>query len=156
MNDDEAMQRAIEVARQGIATGQSPFGAVIVKGGRVVGEAHNTVIRDNDPTAHAEVNALRIAAGALKSYQLRGCTLYASCEPCPMCLAASHWSKLDRVVYGAAMADASHAGFSELPVPAQQMAMLGESHIIVDASPLRAECARLFEEWKASGNLKLY
>ena len=91
MNDDEGyLRQAIEVCRQGIAAGQSPFGAVIVRERRVIAAAHNTVWRDNDPTAHAEVNALRAAASALKTIDLGGCTLYSTCEPCPMCLAASH------------------------------------------------------------------
>src|SRR4051812_13423533 len=114
MNDEEFLRRAIEVCRQGIAAGQSPFGAVIVREGRVVVAAHNTVWRDLDPTAHAEVNALRAAAAALQSIELAGCTLYSTCEPCPMCLAASHWAKVDRVVFGAAIADATAAGFGEL------------------------------------------
>src|SRR6059058_3557562 len=104
MSDDEALQLAITACRMGIAAGQSPFGAVVVKGDRAITAAHNTVWRDGDPTAHAEVNAIRAATRLLGTIDLSGCTLYSTCEPCPMCLAASHWAKFDRVVYGAAIA----------------------------------------------------
>jgi tRNA(Arg) A34 adenosine deaminase TadA len=156
MTDDEAMRRTIDVTRRGIAAGQSPFGAVIVQDGRVIAESHNTVLRDNDPTAHAEVNAIRAAAAALKTYHLHGCTLYSSCEPCAMCLAASHWAKIDRIVYGAVVADALRAGFSGLQVPARQFAELGNCHLIVEPGPLGPECAHLFDDWKANGNDRPY
>lgn len=152
MNDEESMHRAIAVCREGIRAGQSPFGAVIVKEGRVVAEVHNTVRRDNDPTAHAEVNAIRTASRLLGTYDLTGCVLYSTCEPCPMCLAATHWARVDRVVYGASISDASQAGFREMPIPAAQMVAMGESTLAVDEGTLRAECAGLFEEWKSAGN----
>ena len=92
------MSLAIARARDGIAAGQSPFGAIIVRGADVVAATHNTVWRDTDPTAHAEVNCIRSAAAALKLIDLSGCEMYSTCEPCPMCLSAIHWSKIDRVV----------------------------------------------------------
>ena len=104
------MSLAIAKARDGIAAGQSPFGAIIVRGHDVVAVTHNTVWLDTDPTAHAEVNCIRSAAKALKLIDLSGCEMYSTCEPCPMCLAAIHWSKIDRVVYGATIADAAAAG----------------------------------------------
>jgi tRNA(Arg) A34 adenosine deaminase TadA len=151
MNDEAFLRRAIEVCRAGIDAGQSPFGAVIVRGGAVVASAHNTVWRDGDPTAHAEVNAIRAAASALKSPDLGGCTLYSTCEPCPMCLGASHWAKLDRVVFGAAIADATAAGFAELRVAAATLAELGRSPLRVEGGLLREECADLFRVWKEAG-----
>lgn len=150
---DEAgyMKRAIETTRAGIAAGQSPFGSVIVKDGAVVAATHNTLWRDTDPTAHAEVNCIRSAAKALGTVDLSGCTLYSTCEPCPMCLAAIHWAKIDRVVFGAAIADADAAGFSELHVPAATLAEMGGSHLTVEGGLLREECAALFDEWKRAG-----
>ena len=156
MNDEEFLRHAIEVCRQGIAAGQSPFGAVIVRERRVIASAHNTVWRDDDPTAHAEVNALRAAASALKTIELPGCTLYSTCEPCPMCLAASHWAKVDRVVFGAAIADATAAGFAELPVPAATLAEMGRSPLRVEGGLLRADCAGLFREWHEAGLSQAY
>jgi tRNA(Arg) A34 adenosine deaminase TadA len=145
------MMLAIEKGREGIAQGQSPFGAVIVRGGVVVAASHNTVWRDNDPTAHAEVNCIRDAAKALGTIALKGCMLYSTCEPCPMCLAAIHWAKIGRVVFGATIADASAAGFSELNVAARDLARLGHSPVVVESGLLQEECARLFAEWRAAG-----
>ena len=90
-----------------------PFGAVIVRDGRIVGEGVNTVTAANDPTAHAEVNAIRAACKALRSFTLAGCQLYSSCEPCPMCLAAAYWAQIDDLYYGASADDAARAGFND-------------------------------------------
>src|SRR4051794_29768559 len=111
MTDEKFMQVAIAKTKAGIAAGQSPFGSIIVRDGRIVAEAHNTVWRDTDPTAHAEVNAIRLASKALGTIDFTGCTLYTTCEPCPMCLTASHWARISRVVYGATIEDAEKAGF---------------------------------------------
>jgi tRNA(Arg) A34 adenosine deaminase TadA len=151
MTESDLMRVAIEKTREGIAAGQSPFGAVIVKDGRVVASTHNTVWRDTDPTAHAEVNCLRRAAAALATIDLTGCTMYSTCEPCPMCLAATHWAKVDRVVFGATIADAAEAGFFELHVAAQTLAEMGQSPLKVEGGLLREECAALFAEWKKAG-----
>ncbi len=150
MSDEEYMRLAIRKTREGIAAGQTPFGAVIVLDGRAVAEAHNTVWRDGDPTAHAEVNAIREAARRLQRIDLTGCTMFTTCEPCPMCLAAVHWSKIDRVVYGASIADAAAAGFSELRVGAQQMVEMGASPLRVEPGPCREECRALFDLWQKS------
>jgi tRNA(Arg) A34 adenosine deaminase TadA len=156
MSESELMRLAIEKAREGIAAGQSPFGAVIVKDGAVVAATHNSVWRDTNPTAHAEVNCLRAAAAALATIDLAGCTMYSTCEPCPMCLAATHWAKVDRVVFGATIADATAAGFSELPVAAADLAALGHSPLKVEGGLLREECAALFDEWKRAGRCGTY
>jgi len=146
--DRQFMLLAIEVARRGIECGQTPFGAVIVRDGQVLAEAHNTVWQDGDPTAHAEINAVRRAAAAVGSIDLSGCTIYSTCEPCPMCLAALHWAKVDRVVYGATIADAAAAGFSELTVPAAELAARGGSHLKVEPGPLADQCRELFQLWR--------
>src|SRR3954468_8948181 len=151
MSEAEWMQLAIDKTREGIAAGQSPFGSVIVKAGGVVAATHNTVWRDTDPTAHAEVNCLRRAAKALNTIDLSGCTLYSTCEPCPMCLSAIHWAKVDRVVFGATIDDAAGAGFCELHVPAETLAEMGRSPLRVEGGLLREECAALFAEWKQAG-----
>jgi len=150
-SESELMSLAIAKAREGIAAGQSPFGAIIVRGSEVVAATHNTVWRDTDPTAHAEVNCIRSAARALELIDLSGCEMYSTCEPCPMCLAAIHWAKIDRVVYGATIADAAAAGFCELHVSAQVLAELGKSLLKVESGLLRADCAQLFELWKKTG-----
>jgi guanine deaminase len=149
--EQELMMAAIDIAREGIAAGQSPFGAVIVKGGAIIAATHNTVWRDTDPTAHAEVNCIRRAASVQQDISLSGCEMYSTCEPCPMCLAAIHWSKIDRVVFGATIADAATAGFCELHVDAQVLAAMGQSPLKVEGGLLRAECALLFEIWKKAG-----
>ena len=90
-----------------------PFAAAIVRDGKIVGEGANCVTATNDPTAHAEVNAIRVAAKALGTFTLAGCELYTSCEPCPMCLAAAYWARLDAIYFGASAADAARAGFDD-------------------------------------------
>jgi tRNA(Arg) A34 adenosine deaminase TadA len=110
----EFLRRAIALATQNVTSGAGgPFAAVIVRDGRIVGEGVNTVAATNDPTAHGEVNAIRAAARALGTFTLAGCTLYTSCEPCPMCLSACYWARLDAVYYGASAADAAKAGFDD-------------------------------------------
>ncbi len=110
----EFLRRAIALATQNVVSGAGgPFGALIARDGRIVAEGENTVTASNDPTAHAEVNAIRAAARALGTFTLAGCQLYSSCEPCPMCLAAAHWARLDAIFYGASAADAARAGFDD-------------------------------------------
>ena len=110
----EFLRRAIALATQNVAEARGgPFGAVIVRDGKIVGEGVNSVTAANDPTAHAEVNAIRAAAKTLGAFTLAGCELYTSCEPCPMCLAAAYWARLDAVYYGASAADAARAGFDD-------------------------------------------
>jgi tRNA(Arg) A34 adenosine deaminase TadA len=110
----EFLRRAIALATENVTRGAGgPFAAVIVRDGKIVGEGVNTVTATNDPTAHGEVNAIRAAARALGTFTLAGCVLYTSCEPCPMCLAAAYWARLDAVFYGACAADAARAGFDD-------------------------------------------
>jgi guanine deaminase len=110
----EFLRRAIALATENVARGAGgPFGAVIVRDGKIVGEGANSVTATNDPTAHGEVTAIRAACKALGTFTLAGCELYTSCEPCPMCLAASYWARLDAVYFGASAADAARAGFDD-------------------------------------------
>jgi tRNA(Arg) A34 adenosine deaminase TadA len=150
------MRLAIRTAQEGIAARQAPFGSVIVRGGVVLAAAHNTVWRDCDPTAHAEVNCIRGAARALRTIFLHGCTMFSTTEPCPMCLSAVHWAKIDRVVYGATIADAAAAGFHELHVEAKVLAAMGKSPLKVEGGSLREECADLFAQWRRVGLSRAY
>lgn len=156
MTDVDAMRLAIQKAQEGIAAGQSPFGAVIIDADKIIAVTHNTVWRDSDPTAHAEVNCIRRAASALKTIALRGCTMYSTTEPCPMCLSAIHWAKIERVVYGTSIADAAAAGFCELSVDAKRLAEMGKSPLRVESGLLREECAALFAQWQAAGLAQAY
>lgn len=156
MSEQDFMKLAITRAREGIALGQSPFGAVVVLDHRVVAATHNTVWLDTDPTAHAEVNCVRASTKALSTTDLKGTTLYSTCEPCPMCLAAIHWAKVDRVVFGASIADAAEAGFNELPIAARTLAAMGRSPLIVEGGLLVEDCVALFQKWKAAGLSRSY
>ena len=110
----EFLRRAIALATENVLQGKGgPFGAVIVRDGKIIGEGANSVTATNDPTAHAEVNAIRDASRALGTFDLSGCELYTSCEPCPMCLAATYWARISVIYYGANAADAAKAGFDD-------------------------------------------
>lgn len=113
MEKQEFMRRAIQLSLESVKHGGGPFGAVIVKEGKIIAEAANRVTLDNDPTAHAEVNAIRQAARSLGRFDLSGCDIYTSCEPCPMCLGAIYWAHLDRIYYGCNRRDAADAGFDD-------------------------------------------
>jgi tRNA(Arg) A34 adenosine deaminase TadA len=113
-NDEAFMRHAIALSRRGMEGGAGgPFGAVVVKDGEVVAEGWNQVTSTNDPTAHAEVVAIRRACTALGRFDLRGAVLYTSCEPCPMCLAAAYWARVDAVVFGNARDEAAAIGFDD-------------------------------------------
>lgn len=112
-NDKIFLRRAIEIAINGIKKGGGPFGAVISINGNIISESINQVVVTNDPTAHAEILAIRQAASVLKTHDLNGCTLYTSCEPCPMCFGAIYWAGIKRVIYASDRSDAEAAGFSD-------------------------------------------
>lgn len=113
MDDQGFLDLAVELAVQNVADGGGPFGAVVVRDGVVISRGQNRVTRDNDPTAHAEVQAIRAACRELGTFSLAGCTLYSSCEPCPMCLASSLWARVDRVLFAADRYDAARGGFDD-------------------------------------------
>lgn len=112
-NDKIFLLKAVETASDGIANGGGPFGAVIVTNDKIISTAFNKVVLNNDPTAHAEILAIREAASILKTFDLSNCILYTSCEPCPMCLGAIYWSGIKRVVYACDRLDAENAGFND-------------------------------------------
>lgn len=113
MNNEQLMRRAIALSEESVSRGGGPFGAVIAQAGRIVAEASNSVTIDNDPTAHAEVNCIRQAAAHLSTFDLSGCEIYTSCEPCPMCLGAIYWARLDRIYYANDRKDAARIGFDD-------------------------------------------
>ena len=112
MND--FMKEAIKEVKKGIKNNEGgPFGAVVVKNGKIIGRGHNKVVKDNDPTAHAEMVAIREACKNINSFSLKGCEIYTTCEPCPMCFSAIHWARLDKVYYGASKETAAKIGFDD-------------------------------------------
>ncbi|MEZ6114520.1 MAG: nucleoside deaminase [Pirellulaceae bacterium] len=150
------MQHAIDIAQQGMSRGQSPFGCAIADpSGRLI-VAHNTVVLDTDITAHAEINALREACRVRGDIHLTGCVVASTCEPCPMCMSALHWARVDAVYYGASIADATAAGFNELSVPAEEIVRLGNSPVQLTRDIMTEECRRLFSDWLAQPNRSVY
>ena len=156
MDPSELMELAISRAREGIAAGQSPFGCAIALDGRVIAATHNSVLSQTDVTAHAEINALRIACAATHGIHLEGAIVASTCEPCPMCAAALHWARVDTVYYGAAIADAEAAGFNELRLAAADMLQQGESGVRLKGGLLANQCRGLFDEWTRSPGRQAY
>ena len=152
----ELMQMAIEKCRRGLASGQSPFGCAIAQGDRVLAVCHNTVLATTDITAHAEINALREACRVADDIFLESAVVASTCEPCPMCMAALHWARVETVYFGATIGDAEAAGFNELRVPAAEIVRLGNSDVRLVPDVLTAECRRLFSEWKADSRARVY
>lgn len=148
MEAEQLMRLAIDIARQGLAAGQSPFGCAIAVDDRVVACQHNTVWKTTDATAHAEINAIRQANQQFGSIHLPGAIVATTCEPCPMCMAALHWARVDTVYYGATITDAADAGFNELFLPAQALVAQGGSDVELIADLLREECRQLFALWQ--------
>ncbi len=133
-----------------------PFGACVVRGQEVLAVAHSTVLQDRDPTCHAEVNAIRRAARKLQSYDLSGCEIYSTTEPCPMCFAAIHWARLDRLIYGTSITEAARLGFNEMPISNLQMQALSRSPVAIYAGFLREECRQLLTEWARLPGRQVY
>jgi guanine deaminase len=156
MTPEELMRMAIETCREGLARGQSPFGCAIAIGDRVVARTHNTVVLTTDITAHAEVNAIRAGNRTVGDIFLAGGVVATTCEPCPMCMAALHWARVDTVYYGATIADAEAAGFNELQVPGQELLRIGGSQVKLIGGTLPDECRQLFAEWLASPTRRVY
>jgi tRNA(Arg) A34 adenosine deaminase TadA len=141
------MRRAIELALEAVRSNLGgPFGAVVVKEGVVIGEGQNRVTSTNDPTAHAEIVALRAACARLGSFQLRGCEIYTTCEPCPMCLAAAYWSRVDKLHYACESADAARAGFDDRAIY-EELVKASAERTLVTAQILRDEALATFQAW---------
>jgi guanine deaminase len=156
ISPEELMQLAIDQCREGLTRGQSPFGCAIAIGDRVIASEHNVVVLTTDITAHAEVNAIRSANRAIKSIFLEGAIVATTCEPCPMCMAALHWARVETVYYGATIADADAAGFNELQFPAAELLRQGGSRVKLVGGVLTEECKKLFQEWLADPSRQVY
>jgi guanine deaminase len=151
------MSAALAEARRNLRRPDGgPFGACVVKGGQTLAVARNTVLARRDPTCHAEVNAIRIAARRLGAHELAGCTIYATTEPCPMCFAAIHWAGIDAVVYGTRIADAARLGFRELTISNRAMKRAGGSPVRIVPGVLREECLELLGQWEARHRGRTY
>ncbi|WP_150308270.1 nucleoside deaminase [Planctomonas psychrotolerans] len=150
--DDEGwLAMAVDLAVANVAAGGGPFGAVIARQGELVATGQNRVTRDNDPTAHGEVVAIRAACNALGSFSLAGCVLYTSCEPCPLCVSASLWARLDRVVYSADRHDAARGGFDDREF--YELFARDRATWPLQVQSLRtATAATPFDAWLAAGN----
>ena len=141
------MRRAIELAQKGVNEGQGgPFGAVVVRDGEIVGEGCNRVTSTNDPTAHAEVVAIRAACQNLDSFQLDGCVIYTSCEPCPMCLGAIYWARPAKMFFACTHRDAANAGFDDSFIY-EEIKRPIEARRIESINFLRDEGLKVFENW---------
>ena len=146
------MEEAIALATENVRSGRGgPFGAVVVREERVVGTGVNLVTVTNDPTAHAEVVAIRNACAAVKGFRLTGCVMYTSCEPCPMCLAAIYWAHCDAIFYGNSSADAAAAGFGDAFLYEELKRPVGQ-RTIPAASLLAEKAISSFDVWRSSAN----
>jgi guanine deaminase len=150
------MRQAIDLAKKGmLAENGGPFGCIIVKDGKIVGQGSNMVLKTKDPTAHAEVVAIRDACKTLDNFQLDGCEVYTSCEPCPMCLGAIFWARPAKVFYACTKNDAAEAGFDDDFIY-QEIEVKPADRKIPMHSLLRNESLKAFELWKEKGDKTLY
>lgn len=151
------MLKAIEEAHSGAGAGDGgPFGAVVVKDGQVIAAAHNAVLGENDPTQHAEIRAISAASKKLATYDLSGCDIYSTTEPCPMCFAAVHWARIDRLFYGTDIEDVKKLGFNELVLPVSRIKELGRSSVEIHEGLMREECEKLLEFWEGLPDKRVY
>ena len=146
MTKEELMHRAIELSENSVRNGGGPFGAVIAKDGIIIAEASNSVTIDKDPTAHAEVNCVRQACFKLKTFNLEGCEIYTSCEPCPMCLGAIYWAHLDRMYYGNNKHDAAAIGFDDAFIY-EELDLKPAERRLPSEVLLPEEAIRAFQDW---------
>jgi len=149
MDKKELMRRAILLSEESVKNGGGPFGAVIAKGGEVVAEASNSVTIDLDPTAHAEVNAIRKATKKLGTFDLEGCDIYCSCEPCPMCFGAIYWAHLDKIYFANDRKDAAGIGFDDDFIY-KEIVLENKDRKKVMEILLPEEAKRAFRMWEAS------
>jgi tRNA(Arg) A34 adenosine deaminase TadA len=149
------MREAIAEALRSIELGGGPFGAVVVREGELIGRGHNRVLLDADPCAHAEILAIRAACRELGSHLLAGCEIYTSCEPCPMCLGAIHWARLERVHYACTREDAAAAGFDDARFHAELALPVAERSIPL-LQEMRAEGLEALRVWARKADRRLY
>ncbi len=142
------LRKALDLAEKNMDSGGGPFGALIVKDGKIISEAANRVTPENDPTAHAEILAIRAASKKLNTWDLSGCELYTSCEPCPMCMGAVYWAHIGKVYYAAGHEDARNAGFDDADMYNEMKKEPPERKIFMKAE-MEEEGRKIFEKWKA-------
>ncbi|MDR2927787.1 MAG: nucleoside deaminase [Cytophagaceae bacterium] len=152
---EKFMQVAIELASENIKNGGGPFGAVIVCNGEVVGRGANRVTSNNDPTAHAEIMAIRDASSMLNRFDLSDCTLYTSCEPCPMCLGAIYWARIKNIYYGNTRADAAEIGFDDDYIYSEISLPLNRRSVAMTPM-LRSKAIKTFYSWAMMLNKESY
>jgi guanine deaminase len=156
MTQYEFMSEAVRLSLQNLHTGEGgPFGAVIVKNGKIIAKGNNCVLKDNDPTAHAEIVAIREACKVLGTFQLTDCELYTSCEPCPMCLGAIYWARPTKVYYANTRHDAAHIGFDDAFIY-QELAIPFEQRTIPMEHLPHEQAIVAFERWKEKNDKTLY
>ena len=154
-DDEKCMQQAIDLSIDNVANGGGPFGAVIARDGEVIATGTNRVTADCDPTAHAEVNAIRAACAKLKSFKLTGCTIYTSCEPCPMCLSAIYWAGIECIFYGNTKQDAKQINFDDSFIY-DQIALDYSERSIPCINIMREQALAGFRAWTAKVDKILY
>jgi guanine deaminase len=145
--NEKFMKEAIELSIVNVTRGGGPFGAVIVKNGKIISEGTNNVTKKNDPTAHAEIMVIRNASKKLKSFDLKGCEIYTSCEPCPMCLSAIYWANIDKIYYANTKKDAAKIGFRDDHIYKELSAPLKKRKIPI-VQVLRKDAIKAFELWE--------
>ncbi len=150
-NDFLFMRLAIELSLENVKKGGGPFGAVITKNEKVLAESCNLVTAINDPTAHAEINVIRAAAQKLETFDLSGCVIYSSCEPCPMCLGAIYWARIDKVVFANTTSDAKSIGFDDALIY-EEISHPPQERKIEFRQLLREEALKAFKAWEESEN----
>ena len=155
IEDEKFMQQAIDLSIENVANGGGPFGAVIVRNGEVIATGTNRVTATCDPTAHAEVSAIRAACAKLGVFKLTGCTIYTSCEPCPMCLSAIYWAGIDRIYYGNTKADAKQINFDDSFIY-DQIALDYSERSIPCINIMRTQALAAFRAWSEKEDKVLY
>lgn len=146
MTKEELMRKAIALSEENVANGGGPFGAVIARGGEIIATGVNRVTANHDPTAHAEVSAIRSACEKLNTFNLSGCEIFTSCEPCPMCLGAIYWAHIDRIYYGNNKSDAKNIGFDDSFIY-DELALPREERKLSAKMMLRDEAINAFKQW---------
>ncbi|MBO6574388.1 MAG: nucleoside deaminase [Rhodothermales bacterium] len=155
MTPEQLMRRAIDLGVENVASGGGPFAALVVRDGEIVAEGANRVTANNDPTAHGEVMAIRAACEALDTFHLEGCELYTTCEPCPMCLGAIYWARLERVYFAAGQLDAAGAGFDDAFIY-EQIPVEPEARSIPMMQVMPRESMEVFAAWHRKQDRRPY
>jgi len=156
VNHQENLSLAAREAHRGIKKGDGgPFGAMILNKNKILALTHNTVLKTNDPTCHAEINAIRKACKKLKKIFLADCVIYSTTEPCPMCFSAIHWAQLRQIIYCSSISDVKRLGFNELNISNQKMKRWGKSRVTIIKLENK-DCRKIFSQWKKLQKKQVY